>query len=230
MHFIDSVRWTLSAVGSWLAGASPWIQGLFGGAGATLLWEGFLKPRRERRSLTHVLAEEVALNLELGANHIEWFNHNPKGVPQDFRFLTTVYESVAERLGALPTRLVGEIVLLYAGMDAVNRIPSHFAHALERRDEMRMEQGRLQGPGVFAKISVAARETELEMQLKTFRNGLEKAFERANRILPKLRRASISTWRLDQRFRKKSYLSVDQIKQNVAGHAERLGLPDVPQA
>ena len=36
---------------SWWTDLSPWLQGLFGGAGVTLLWEGVLKPVRERRSL-----------------------------------------------------------------------------------------------------------------------------------------------------------------------------------
>jgi hypothetical protein len=59
--------WGMVAVSNWLTEVSPWVQGLFGGTGATLFWEGILKPVRARRSLAHVLAEEVAHNLQYAA-------------------------------------------------------------------------------------------------------------------------------------------------------------------
>jgi hypothetical protein len=185
----------------WLTDLSPWLQGLFGGAGITLLWEGFLKPGRDRRSLAHVLAEELSLTVQYAAGQRLYIKHNPKGMPGDFAICDAVFTAVAPRLGELPD-LVGEIVLFYHGVRDLNRLPALYADALDQyRRGKPPEQ--------------AIHDRQMDSVLGVYRTGLEKCVERANALLPKLRRASIPWYRIDLRLRKPKVLSLDSLARDV---------------
>lgn len=88
---------------------SSLLAGLFGGIGATFVWEAFLRPVRERRNIAEVLSAEISLNLQLLAGaHI---HARPDKVPTDFELSTSIFDSVVARVGELPPDIVGEVIL-----------------------------------------------------------------------------------------------------------------------
>src|SRR3954467_15148053 len=97
---------------AWWSSAAPWIQGALGGAGVTMLWEGLLKPRRERRSLAHVLAQEVEVNLQLAQLMKKDRTRDPRNLPpaETPPFETLVYRTLLPRLGELPSRIVRDVL------------------------------------------------------------------------------------------------------------------------
>ena len=191
-------------VTSWVTEISPWIQGLFGGTGATLFWEGILKPVRARRSLAHVLAEEVGHNLQYAAGQRLLVDKNPGGIPSDFSLSTQVYEALLPRIGELP-KLVGEIVLLYRSIEALNAIPESFTVAFNKFHDP-------EGQPTYV---LAQLKEQLNGYLGVYRTGLESVVNRANTLLPKLRRASVPWYRLDLRLRKPKLLSLDELGRTV---------------
>lgn len=111
------------------------LAGLFGGVGATLLWEVVIKPMRERRSIAEVLAAEISINLQfLGADKVLL---SAKKV-NDIKLSTSVYTAVLPRLGDLPPNLVGEIVFLYKYFEEINEHPKIYAQLVE---ELRTSPG-----------------------------------------------------------------------------------------
>lgn len=214
----------LSLFWTWLVQASPWLQGLFGGAGVTLLWEGVVKPRRERHSLAHVLAEEVAFNLQLAVGQLVMFEHNPAGIPSDLKFLNKVYESLTPRIGELDTELIGDVVLFYATLDSLNARPTMWADTFERLRTIQREEH----DEVSASITRAQHErelrTELDVQLRVCKRGIASCIERARTLLPRLRRAALPWWRLDYYVRRKKTLSFEQVRADVAKRADALGI------
>ncbi len=183
---------------------SPWIQGLFGGTGATLFWEGILKPVRARRSLAHVLAEEVGHNLQYAAGQRLLLDKNPRGIPSDFSLSTQVYKALLPRIGELP-RLVGEIVLLYRSIEALNAIPESFTVVFNKFHDP-------EGQPDYVLVQL---EEQINGHLGVYRTGLESVVNRANTLLPKLRKASLPWYRIDTRLRKPKLLSLDELAKTV---------------
>jgi len=191
----------------WWKNLSPWVQGLFGGAGVTLLWEGLLKPTRDRRSLARVLASEISINIQYAAGQRLYLNHNPSGIPSDFAMSDAVFEATAARIGDLPPNVIGEVVLLYGGLRDLNRIPASFALALR---EFRSKSGPDQ------KVV----QMELDSHFGVYRTSLEKFVERANVLLPKLHRIATPWFRIDLRLKKKRVLTLEDLARDVAGLAK----------
>lgn len=191
-----------------LSGISLWLQGLFGGAGATLLWEGILKPHRDRRSLAHVLAVEISHNLQYAVGQRLYLNENPKGLPGDFRLSNLVFQSVADRVGDLQD-LAGDVVLICRQVDELNALPEGFTRALDQY---------LAARGTDQRREVEAR-AQLDSILSVYRTGLETLIGRLNAVLPQLRRRSIAWYRPDQRLAKPKLLKVDDVRKEVAAIA-----------
>lgn len=95
------------------------LLGVFGGAGFTALWEMWLKPRRQRKSLARALRIELAANcsylLEVYAQVT-----STGAVPFSLQLSTLLYKSVADQLGALPSRVVSEVVLVYRSFELLS--------------------------------------------------------------------------------------------------------------
>lgn len=105
------------------------LLGLFGGAGATLLWELVLKPMRQRRNVAEVLSAEVSLNLELLA--AAEVNARPDNVPSDFELSTMVFDAMAERIGELPSQTVREVIFLYRYFKQLNELPKMYVKSVD---------------------------------------------------------------------------------------------------
>jgi hypothetical protein len=192
---------------------SPWIQGLFGGAGAILLWEAVLKPIRERRALAHILAEEIAHNLQYAAGQRLYLEGNPKGLPGDFRLSMLVFSAVAHRIGELP-HLTGDTVLLYRRVDALNALPEKFAQALRDLNDSSGDSWEVRERKENAR-------KESDTILTIYRQGLEKVVEDANAILPRLRAAARPWYRVDYMLRKKQTLDLQDMAGDVMKLLER---------
>jgi hypothetical protein len=96
--------------------------GLFGGAGATLLWELILKPRRERQAVAGALFAEL-LRIE---QYVKAFleRSDRSRFPTEFHVSTFVFDSLTSRIGELHLSTLAELVGVYAKMHELNRIPA----------------------------------------------------------------------------------------------------------
>src|SRR5262245_50263233 len=92
-------------------GLATVIVGLFGGAGATLIWETAVKPSRDRRAFAQLLRTELAINRGIIKNQIAAHSGNPTlPPPKGVRLYTTVFDASASRLSDLP---IGVAALTY---------------------------------------------------------------------------------------------------------------------
>jgi hypothetical protein len=198
----------------WWADAQPWLQGLFGGAGALLLWEGVLKPKRERRALAHALAEELSHNLQYAVGQRLYLEHNPKSIPMDFELSEIVFSAVRAKFGELRPH-VGAIMLVYRQIQALNKLPAAYKETL-----LRYNAENTTIPEVNADPSRGGRIAELDRELNSmlgvYKSGLEVIVGRVNTLLPRLRRAAVPLWRLDYYLRPKKLLSITEAAENVA--------------
>ncbi len=72
------------------------FAGLFGGIGAVLAWELFVRPVVQGRAIAEVLSAEVSFNLEYltAAGLVA----KPNSIPMDFALSTSVFDSVIDRV------------------------------------------------------------------------------------------------------------------------------------
>lgn len=195
-----------------LSELSPLVQGLFGGAGATLLWELVLRPSRERRQAARVIAQEVSLCLQLAATARYRAEENSSGIAADFSLPTLAFSAIGGSLGALPTEIVGEVVGFYHYVGTLNVLPGNFGSTLDRYRSLAIvgdteERQRLKG--------------DLDDQLAAYRSGLEFLAAAANKLLPKLRRLSMSWWRVDYLLSEKKQLSAADVQRAADGATAR---------
>ena len=193
----------------WFTQLSPVLQGLFGGAGATLLWELILRPARARRAVARVLAEEVSLALESCAAGRLQLNLTPRAIPGDFQISTLAFNAISSDLGELPSELIGETVLLYHHIGLVNAIPKTFGESLDKWTALAV---------VGDTEERQSLRRELDQTLIVYRGSLEKLVERCNAISPKLRRKSVPLWRIDYLFRRKKLLSLEELDERLRTH------------
>jgi hypothetical protein len=153
------------------------ILGLFGGVGATVVWEGLIKPHLDRRNLSRSLATEILANRTRLVRALATRNSDPRKLPFSLHLSTIVFESVAERIAELPEEILPDLIRLFHQFVYVNAIRAHLKENLDQR------------PG-------ADNATE-EVLRKRFSDGLEGldtnlqiAIEWADELLPKLVRYS----------------------------------------
>ncbi|MBK8058531.1 MAG: hypothetical protein IPK33_11910 [Gemmatimonadetes bacterium] len=159
------------------------LAGLFGGAGATLLWELVLRPKREQRSIAEILAAEVSLNLQILAGMI--VRADAKRIPGDFHLSTYVFDAAIDRIGELPTDDVGDVVLFYNQLHDLNRKAALFWRSV---DDLRA----LPADSPHRAIVTA----ELDSTIATFYGSINRTVTRANILQPRLLRAARPWWSL----------------------------------
>ncbi len=98
------------------------LLALFGGAGGSLLLELWLNPRRTRRRVAALLAEEVNLNAHLLTLHVHLRRKDPRQVSADFQVMQLAFEAVAQEIAALPANVAGQVILTYHYFDRLNRL------------------------------------------------------------------------------------------------------------
>jgi hypothetical protein len=157
------------------------LLGLFGGVGAVIIWEIFIRPLREGRALAEVLAAEISFNLE----YLVAASLKPRttGIGVDFSVSTSVFDSTVDRIGMLPPRLVGEVVFLYRYSSELNQLPKAYADLLT--------QYRSYGAGTENKLGS---ERELKGAIAVFGQNLDKAIKRIELVQPLLLAAARPWW------------------------------------
>jgi hypothetical protein len=159
---------------------SPWLQGLFGGTGAMVLWNVVLEPGRQRRSLAKGIGAEVFLNLRQVALASALLRKQQRVIPADLRLSLLTFTAVAPVIGYLDASLVTDLTGLYAEFAAVNRLVDAWAAASK-------EYRQLAGEDVGARHRHEAHTKNL---LVVYQHELGSAFQRANETLPRVRRAA----------------------------------------
>lgn len=177
--------------------------GLFGGVGAVVIWEIFIRPVREGRDLAEVLAAEVSFNLEYLV--AATMKAKQTGIGVDFSLSTAVFDSTVDRIGALPPRLVAEVVFLYRYFAELNQLPRAYAELLT--------QYRGYEPGTENK---QAAERELKGAIQAFRQNLDKAINRIQLVQPLLLAAARPWWSVRAwRSPKPVALDVDAVRARI---------------
>ena len=178
--------------------------GLFGGAGATLLWEALLRPTLAQRALAEVLAAEVSINLQLLGAAASLAN--PKKIPPDFSMSTKVFESIVGRIGELSPRLVAEVVFLYRYFFELNEHPKAYVNCIK---ELRGYE-----PG---SQNYSACEREALGQISVFNQYVIKATTRIDLVQPLLLKAAYPWWSFPRRWRRPAerQLNLSELQQQI---------------
>jgi hypothetical protein len=162
-----------------------WLQGLLSGAGVVLLWEGLLKPRRDRRNLARVLTSEVSRNTEMIANTVVYCELHPRQIPVDFALATGVFDATVDRAGEFPVDVIGELVLFYMKARHLERTLVRYEEAVDGYQAIpeysaayadRIERDRLKA--------------DAEEAYDAFLRGLPSALENARPLLHRLHRVA----------------------------------------
>jgi hypothetical protein len=158
------------------------LLGLFGGVGATALWEGFVRPTPTRRHLARLLVAEVRINY----HQVEWLvkqrSDFPNFLPLNVSFSTSIFDSLAEQVGELPEDMLQDLVRLYGRFRNVTGIGSTLS-------------------AMFDAYESAAEESELKVRLNQRMQeridalylGVERCRSAIADVLPKLVRCAAYT-------------------------------------
>lgn len=109
------------------------LIGLFGGAGATLLWETVIKPRRDSRAFAKLLMTELAVNRVIVLDLLESHRGHPDRDPRmGVKLYSTIFSSSASRLADLPPDVAALSYWAYRYFDQLNEMNSHYWSVAER--------------------------------------------------------------------------------------------------
>ena len=193
------------------------LTALFGGAGATLLWEGILRPKRDRRNVAEVLSAELSHNLQMLAAAA--VNARPDSVPPDFALSTMVFDAVADKIGELPSGTIGEVVFVYRYFQQLNALPLAYGSSVDRLRETPEDAKHYQ-----------QLRREVQSIIDVYNSYVDKCIDRVNIVQPMLLKAAFPVWSLRGWTRKKSRtLEMREMQARVANsiehrrqHAERI--------
>ncbi|MHB1194905.1 MAG: hypothetical protein ACYC6F_17920 [Longimicrobiales bacterium] len=164
-----------AAVIELLTSLGPILSGLFGGAGAVLLWEGVLKPLAIRRRAAKVLGAEVSFNKLVMIAHRSARKVDRGGLPGDFHLATRGFDVVVDGIAELSVELLVPVLLFYERVRHLNAVAEAYWRDVDRWKAMQ--------PGDERKSF----EKELDRTLSVFDSGLNVAIREAEELVPKLR-------------------------------------------
>jgi hypothetical protein len=197
---------------------SAWTlaTGLFGGIGATMAWEIFLRPTRARLQLAEVLSAEVSHNIQMVGGGIN--TATAKMVRSDFSLSTMVFDAVVGDLGLLPTALIGDVVLLYRHFGELNRLRGEYVAYV---DQIRREE-------TAGSPHVPQLKLEAQRVIDVFNGSLLKTRDRLNLVQPRLLACAFPWWSLRTWTRHRSEsLDLESLRQNAQkSEAERQAFAD----
>jgi hypothetical protein len=119
-------------VSALLPGVATVLLAVFGGAGSSLLLELWWNPRRARRRVAALLAEEVNLNAQILKLHVHVRRTDPGNIAADFQLMRLAFDAVAQEVGVLPAKVAGQVILTYHYFDRLNRLREMFGERLGR--------------------------------------------------------------------------------------------------
>lgn len=107
----------------------PVVVAVVSGIGGSVLWEGVVRARRDRKALVAALRAEIAGNIHLAQYYtLERFPRD--SIPATFRLQTVVFSAVANRLGDLDAGEIYRVAGIYRIFDELNRHAERF-HQLQ---------------------------------------------------------------------------------------------------
>jgi hypothetical protein len=128
-----------------LPGLLTVLLALFGGAAGSALLELWWKPRRTRRRVAALLAEEVNLNAQMCVLHTHLRQRAPGHISPDFQLSHLAFDAVAQEIGELPPEAAGQVILTYHRFDHLRRLREMFSERYRRwRDAESTGQGNLE--------------------------------------------------------------------------------------
>jgi len=107
------------------------ILGLFGGVGATVVWEGLVRPARNRKHLARLLVAEIRMNLRQVEWMIESRKANPEFLPLNLSLGTSIFDSFSAQVGDLPEELLLELIELYTRFRNLTQVGATLPTLLE---------------------------------------------------------------------------------------------------
>jgi hypothetical protein len=111
------------------------LLGLFGGVGATAIWEGLVRPHRDRRNIARSLATEICLNRDRIEQVKVSRRETPRDVPLNVRLSTAAYESLAEKISELPEEILPALMTVYHRFTSINALTTRMADDLQKFQE-----------------------------------------------------------------------------------------------
>ena len=103
------------------------LVGLFGGAGATLLWETVIKPSRDSRAFARLLLAELTVNRVTIAFEIEAHDKDPGRLPaRSAKLYSTIFNASANRLADLPLGVAAPTYWAYRYVYRINDIRTQY--------------------------------------------------------------------------------------------------------
>jgi hypothetical protein len=107
------------------------VLALFGGIGATVIWEGLVGPWQTRRNLARALQVEISLNLQLLAFSLA--ERPPaRSLPVDLLLSTVIFKAVLDKLPNFPLKAYRYVFNLYSKFDYLNSLQKIYSEAVDR--------------------------------------------------------------------------------------------------
>jgi hypothetical protein len=101
------------------------IAGLFGGFGAVVLWEGFVKRRITRRQVARLLFAEIHEHLHHLQQIVAKREQDPMTFPTSWP-ANPAYSAIGAAIGEFPTALIVKIVAYYRTLETISSIIKEF--------------------------------------------------------------------------------------------------------
>jgi hypothetical protein len=185
------------------------VYGIFGGVGATLIWELALKPRWDRRNVALLLSTEVSLNLQLLGACQQLASADKLFI--DLSFGTDLYRSSLDRLGLLPPQAVRETVFLYRYFEDLNSYPQRYLSLKERLNSLPPDDPQRKWLT-----------TEIRNTVAVFNDYVLKAINRASLTQPHLLSAARPWWHLSSHTDPKAKaLDLEELSKLMSENAKR---------
>jgi hypothetical protein len=184
------------------------LAGLFGGAGATLVWELAIKPRRERQAVARLLMAEMMLNRRIVINAQRGREAGTVTMPPSTRLLhATSYAASAQRLAELPIPVAIMVDWTYRYLDKITNTQERYWSVAMQNDSAGK---RAQFEPVLGKIN------------DHYWTLLDTSLELMEKALSALEFASLPVW--STRRRKLAPL----VKRRVSEMEDYVTLPELP--
>jgi hypothetical protein len=106
------------------------VGGLFGGAGATIIWELAIKPPREERAFARMLLTELLINKRIITGRISVADSRP-WPPRGFRLYSHIFSSSAGKLSDLSTRTGALVYMSYRYFDKLTDLADQYWRYLD---------------------------------------------------------------------------------------------------
>lgn len=194
------------------------VVGALVGSISTLLWEAFIKPKQEERSLAEMLAAELSLNLQILGGEIAQFRQNPRTVPMRSPMQVQIYEATLSRLGQVPLPLINKVVHTYRLLYRINWSAERANLVIEALGQLPDEDPE----PTFLR-------TRLEDEIAIYSRFSEEAARKLNELLPNLYKHA-SPWWSPRFWRAPEPKTLDfrdmkgRVEENTKEHQERVSL------